>query len=1772
MSRIYYIVCIFISLSNFVLAQDPIAYYPFDGDATDQSGNGHHGSENGGIAYTADRFGNASSAASFDGVNDEIDIGNFGVGNRTAITLIAWVKINSGASVTGHIIDRWLGIGDLREFELRYDASGHPFFTLGDENGLASVVAEGIIDIRDDTWHLLVSTWDANGDGYGKLYLDGALIATSPSTQLLAYKATSLNTIIGFDTDGNDAFDGSLDDIRIYSRELTATEIADIFASESGIPTITSFIPTSGPVGTSVIITGTNFDPTPANNIVYFGATKATVTAATETELTVTVPIGTTYQPITVLNNGLLGFSAEPFIVKFGGEGIDVNSLDPKVDYTAGSKPYGEALADFNGDGKTDIVVVNFTSNTASIYKNTSTAQGIISYDSKLDFATGTSPTSVAVVDLDGDGKMDLIVTNSVDNTVSVFKNTSTSGTIDFAAKLDYVTGTNPQAVAVVDFDGDGKVDIAVADHTDNTISIIRNTSTSIGNINYDSRVIFTTGTNPISIAIGDLDNDGKLDLALSNLYGNSISILRNVSLGVGNIDFDTKVDYATGDNPYSIAVGDLDFDGKVDLVTTNYFSNTVSVFANISTGDGSISFADKSDFTTGTNPNSVAIGDIDGDGKVDLGITNKGSHKVSIFKNASTIGSISFDNKIDFSAGNHPNSIAIGDFDGDGKYDFAITDYDGWELSILRNTIPFPPPTISSFAPLSITAGTTVSISGTGFIGVTEVSFGGTPASSFIVVSPTNITAVVDSGTSGDISITTPGGTVSIPGFNFIPTPVINSVSPLSGSIGAEVVISGTNFSTTETILLTEALLTGGGTKTWKLRPASGSIGVGPEIGSEGYWPWGVDISGDRPCMFNDEFIFKAGGEYEYQANGDIYAEAYMGIAEGCVDESSLILASPDATDWTSGIHSFTFTEATDISNALITVSGTGAFIGLPKAFNGGSYTTTPPLVDGSVTYEVIDYLNDGVNETLELSIDASIDGSLFWKFVLSKDGANVFIPPPNNVEFNGTPATVTTTSSTDLTVTVPTAATSGTISVTVHDKTAISANSFTLLSSETDILTFFLPNQTAPTSIDQVNHTVDIEAAFGTDVTSLVATFSLSTGATAIVNAVTQVSGTTTNNFTSIVNYTILAEDGTTTQNWIANVTVALNSAKDILTFSIPEQTGPSIINGTTHKVEIEVTNGTNTLSLIPTFTLSPGANVYVNSFLQVSGTTPNDFSGPVAYDVVAEDGTSSGWDISVSVQEDLANPEIGTTTLPTLFEAGSSGSEASITVTDNVGIELVTFYSKKTTDTNFSGQVVSSTDDTYSVTLTQNQITTTGLIYYFFAEDANQNDVSTDTVQLVIQYTNSTSPSIPNLSSGGTAQDWRMFSIPFDITNKSISATIEPVFGTYDDTKWRLFHYKNDTQGFVEYTKGLASIERGKGYWFNSVENKSIQVGAGVAPTNTNQNLAVIQLTSGWNQIGNPYTFSISWDDVLSHNGVVNEVESNLRVFSGGTSLINTTTLNAFAGAYLKANEAITLEIPLKSTTGGRLSGIDEFEAGWLLNMQIDAGVFSNTVSGFGMHPEAMSGNDRFDQIRAPRFANYIDATFDHPEYFMPDFSRDIVPEQEYFVWEFSVSSNIEHELRKLSWNKLQLGSNKNLILADKSNGNIIDMLSNNNYSYNNDNNRNFKIIYGNSDFLLSQFKHPSIFLGANYPNPFSIGTTIPYTIYGSEDEFKVKLTIYSVSGKLIKTLVNETKSSGIYTVSWDGTGPNSKPLSGIYIYSLDVETDQGVQSERMKMIVR
>jgi hypothetical protein len=565
-------------------------------------------------------------------------------------------------------------------------------------------------------------------------------------------------------------------------------------------PVITGFTPQSGPVGTTVTISGSNFGATPANNIVFFGSVKATITAASSTSLTVTAPPGISFQPLTVTAGNLTAFSNQPFITTFTDPAqFKPDAFSTRWDITTGDGPQSIFTIDFDGDGKTDIVVADADSNTVEVYRNTSTG-GVISFALAMDYLLPNyAPSAVTAGDLDGDGKPEIVLCNINVPKLVIFRNTSSSGTISMAAPVYYNLGTYTTGVTLGDCNKDGKPEIIAANAADNVISVYPNNSTP-GNLNFAASIplALPSGTLPWNAVITDFDGDGMPDIASVNGAANSVSIFHNIGAAGGAISFDNaNIDFSVGSSPQNLTVGDLDGDGKPDLAVVNNGDATITILQNAST-PGTMNFNRGTDVPTGAvvtnSPWALIMTDLDGDGKPDIASVNQQENTVSIHRNISTAGSPAIDANVDYATGYVPDAIISADFDGDGMPDLAITNANMRSFTILRNKSSNEP-AITSFTPTYGPGGTVVTITGNNLTGATAVSFGGVAATTFTVNSATTITATVGSGASGVVSVTTPYGIASLGTFTWGSTPIVTSFTPSSGSPGATITINGSNF-----------------------------------------------------------------------------------------------------------------------------------------------------------------------------------------------------------------------------------------------------------------------------------------------------------------------------------------------------------------------------------------------------------------------------------------------------------------------------------------------------------------------------------------------------------------------------------------------------------------------------------------------------------------------------------------------------------------------------------------------------------------------------------------------------------------------------------------------------------------------------------------------------------------------------------------------------------------------------------------------------------------
>ena len=500
------------------------------------------------------------------------------------------------------------------------------------------------------------------------------------------------------------------------------------------VPVIGSFTPIKARVGDTVHLTGTNFSPVAASNVVYFGAARGTISAASATNLDVVVPAGATYAPLSVTVAGLTGQAYGFFLPTFDslGAGFGADSYAPVVNLPAVAGPQlGSALGDLDGDGKPDLVTANSASGpTVSVYRNVST-NGIISSNSfsspPVTFTTGNTPFACVLMDVDGDGKLDIITANNggfgSDHTVSVLRNTSVIGSItnnSFAAHVDFDVAQGPTRVTAGDLDGDGRMDIVAITSEGGGVSVLRNTG-SIGVMDTNSFapfVHFLTGPNSWDVRIADLDGDGKRDLVSSSYNNGTVSLLKNIS-SPGSLtvnSFAPQVDLNVGTAVFDVAVGDLNGDGKLDLVAAKYSGGAVAVYQNNSTVGvlNSSSFAAPVSFATATGPIRLAIGDLDGDGKPDLAAATDAASMISVLRNIGTngvINSSSFAARVDFASGTGPSTMVIQDLDGDGRPELEASCWGSSSVSILRNLVyPVPPAFTKEPTNIVAAAGTSVS------------------------------------------------------------------------------------------------------------------------------------------------------------------------------------------------------------------------------------------------------------------------------------------------------------------------------------------------------------------------------------------------------------------------------------------------------------------------------------------------------------------------------------------------------------------------------------------------------------------------------------------------------------------------------------------------------------------------------------------------------------------------------------------------------------------------------------------------------------------------------------------------------------------------------------------------------------------------------------------------------------------------------------------------------------------------------------------------------
>ncbi len=288
--------------------------------------------------------------------------------------------------------------------------------------------------------------------------------------------------------------------------------------------------------------------------------------------------------------------------------------------------------------------------------------QADVLFNPQVSHAVGDGPGSVAVGDLDGNGKLDLAVANEISDDVTILLGTGGGG---FVPSGTYPTGlgTEPCSVTLGLFNGDGALDLVVANRNSGNVSVFL----GVGDGTLGAGAVYAAGASPNSVVVGDVNEDDALDLAVCNSNGDDISIL----IGNGDGTFEAPVDYEVGDTPSQVAMGHLNGDSHLDLVAANQFSSSASVL--LGNGDGTFQAAVHYGLGPYQYPSAVAIGTLNQDGSADLVVAREAGDDVAVLLGN---GDGTFQTPVYYAAGSSPSSVAILDLDLDGYEDLAVADF----------------------------------------------------------------------------------------------------------------------------------------------------------------------------------------------------------------------------------------------------------------------------------------------------------------------------------------------------------------------------------------------------------------------------------------------------------------------------------------------------------------------------------------------------------------------------------------------------------------------------------------------------------------------------------------------------------------------------------------------------------------------------------------------------------------------------------------------------------------------------------------------------------------------------------------------------------------------------------------------------------------------------------------------------------------------------------------------------------------------------------------
>jgi FG-GAP-like repeat len=341
-----------------------------------------------------------------------------------------------------------------------------------------------------------------------------------------------------------------------------------------------------------------------------------------------------------------------------------------------GFHPAAPVVVDINRDGKPDLIVLDRDNKAVKVYRG-NPAGG---FDNKISsqLSVGNNPVALAVGDIDNDGHPDVVMANYGDNTVSVLRG---DGSFGFQPATTVVAGSGSIAVALNDLNRDGKLDLVIANTRANRVRI----QLGLGNGQFGTAASFASGTLPYGLAVADINRDGKLDVAVTNPTSNRVNVL----LGNGDGSLQARHSFPVGNNPLSLTLADVGGDGKLDLLIANHGGDSISLLRGTGNNNLFAAATTAAALEAGAGPTTLTTADINKDGHPDLVVANASLNTVDVLAN---LGHGTFAAPVAVTVGTQPTGIAVADINDDGKPDITVTNTGDNSLSLLFNSTVIAP------------------------------------------------------------------------------------------------------------------------------------------------------------------------------------------------------------------------------------------------------------------------------------------------------------------------------------------------------------------------------------------------------------------------------------------------------------------------------------------------------------------------------------------------------------------------------------------------------------------------------------------------------------------------------------------------------------------------------------------------------------------------------------------------------------------------------------------------------------------------------------------------------------------------------------------------------------------------------------------------------------------------------------------------------------------------------------------------------------------------